>query len=645
MELKTKNLTFAINDDGTGARFITCAGAKENSDFFRLILDDGLRTEIPVFSRDQRGKASKKGDSITVVYDSLVSDYGDTYAIKLTIGIVKEGDLLNFTPAIENNADVRVDECFCPTCFVDKINGDKRNDALYLPYGLGRKIVDPYSKLESLTERYYDHNEQETFMHLHYPQASMCWLGVESDGKFLYMARKDDKIRCCFLSVRHTIRSFDLALCIDHLPMLKKGEKISFAPTSVGLLDGDFRAGADDYRKWADKSFFRVAEKEKWVKEMTGFQRVIMRSQYGEDYYAADDLPQMYLTGKKYGMDTLFLFAWWKEGMDKNYPDYAEPCDGAYAKLKENIRKVREMGGRVILEMNCHFVDPQTEFYKKFGDEVTIKDIYGNEIKRAFVYPGYGEFNAFYGARGFSICCSGSKRWRDQLDKQLRLLDSFEPDCLFADCYGAAPTQPCFDSRHEHGNRIDEEWTGRRKFFDGAVKYCDEQNKVLGTEVVTDIAASYAQFVHGLFNIDLDPKSEQFPALFRYTFPEVITTTRGILGSEAGGDVKIKSALVYGLRIDAQLHACRATVEKDPLYADSIAFVAGKMREYSRFYFDGEFTVRDLSALPHAVKRGEFLSADKTELLTVLYNTSDKEQVAVGKTLAPGEMQFSVTKA
>ena len=645
MKLSTKNLSFCIDDNCENAYFSTPAGKTENTDFFRLILDDGFRTEIPVFSGNQTGKAVYEGDRITLTYNSLISDYGDEYDIKFTVEITKKGQLLSFVPTIENFSEVRVNECFCPVCFFEKINGDKKNDVLYMPFGLGSRTVNPYAYLESLAGNYYSHNEEESFVHLHYPEASMCWFGVESDGKFLYMSRKDEKIRACFISVRHTIRSENLALCVDHLPMLKKGEKITFAPTDVGILDGDFREGAKDYRAWAEKAFFKPVEKTEWVKNMTGFQRVIMRSQYGEDYFRPEDLPALYLAGKKYGMDTIFLFSWWKDGLDRNYPYYDEPAEGEFKKLKEKVREVRDMGGRVILEMNCHFIDQQTDFYKKYGRDLAVIDKNGNELEERFIYPGFGEFNASYGARTFTVACNCTKRWRDHLFEVLKLMNSFEPDCLFADCYGAYPKDPCFNPAHEHGNRADEVWAGKRKFFEKAEQYCEEQNKVLATEVVTDIAASYNQFVHGLINADLTPESRQFPAMFRYTFPEVITTTRGILGSENNGVKKIKSALCYGLRIDAQLHASRATVDKDPAYAEAIAFCAQKMKEYSKFYFDGKFTVIDRSELPHCVKRGEFISGDGAEILKVLYNTSDNTVEAAGRTFAPDEMIFEVRKA
>lgn len=644
LKTETKNLTFEIDESGSHAEFAMQGNALKNGDFWRLILDDGLRTEIPVFSRSQCGTVRTQKNGLVIEYDSLVSEYGDRYDIHMQIIVEKQGEVLAFTPTVENHANVRVNECFCPLVCFDGIAGERAKDVLYMPYGLGQRTQDPYSLMESRTKAYYDHNEYETFWHLHYPQASMCWMGIESGDKFLYVSRQDEKMRCCFLTVRHTIHMRDLMLGIVHLPMARTGERLTFAPTVVGLLDGDWREGAKNYRAFAENTFYHPVQKAEWVQQMTGFQRVIMRSQYGEDYYTPDDLPAMYEAGRKYGIDTLFLFAWWKEGMDKNYPEYNEPYPGAYKKLRENIRKVQEMGGHVILEMNCHFIDPQTEFFKQYADEVTVKDIHGNHVHRAFVYPGFGEFNAFYGARTFSVCCSGTQRWRDQLMKQLELLNSFDADCLFADCYGAAPTQPCFDARHEHGNRIDEEWAGRRKFYDSAVAYCKRQNKVLGAEIATDIAASYAQFLHGLFNIDLEPDSKQYPAMFRYTFPEVVTTSRGIRCPEGNFEQQLKLSCLYGLRYDAELYTCRACLDRDEKYARMIGECTSLMKEYAQYLLQGTFTVEDTSPLPCGVRRAEYIGTDKTSKLMVLYNATKADAVVEGEVLPANAFRFKQSK-
>lgn len=648
MIIKTEHLGFQIGDNADNACFLIdgkqCSGAAD-SDFWRLILDDGERTEIPVCSHRQTGSVKKEGLSLRICYSELLSDYGDRYDISLVITVSVKDGLLEFSPAIANRTEnTRVNECFCPLADFESVCGEKAGDKMYIPTGLGRRITDPWNYLESLTSNYYSHNDTESFLHQHYPRGSMGWFGVESGGYFLYAARYDRDMRHCFLTVRHRIHSSpsNIMLGVDHFPMLRPGETLTVPSSVIGLLEGDWRSGADKYRKWADENFYKVPEKADWVKNMSGWQRIIMRSQYGEDYYKAEDLPDVYLAGVARGIKTIFLFAWWKEGMDRNYPTYNEPYPGAYDALRESIAKIQSLGGRVILECNCHFLDPANPFYKEHGDEVKILDINGNEVRPAFVYAGMGEFRVTYGQKQFPICCCGTELWRNQVLGQLKLLNSFGADCLFTDCYGGTPYQPCFNDKHQHGARVDEEWIWHKKFFEKAAGYCESVGKVLATEVVTDIAASYNQFIHGNANVNCAVKTDAFPEMFRYTFPELISTCRGIRDEEGDFAKRLKISLLYGLRIDAELYVCRKDFRHSPAYAAAVGFCASKFDEYGSFFYDGRFTVIDTSELPYYIKRSEYYDKAGTRVLRILYNASKNEYDAGDTQLLPDEMKFEI---
>lgn len=647
-ELSTSNLTFKLSPDASQSAFILAAkpdAASVGADFWRLILDDGLQTEIPILSHQQKGSVSVEGNRMTVTYDSLLSEYGATYPIKFSVTVEKEGELLRFTPSMENNCEsVRINECLCPMADFTELYGPKDGDALYWPDGPGVRHQNPWAWLENMSGAYYNHDEYEVHTNLIYPRASMSWYGIQSKDKFLYICREDPEMRFCWLSLRHKIHGDNISCNMLHFPMARPGEKITEPSTVVGVLDGDWREGARVYRAWADKNFFTAPKIDDWMRHMTGFQRVIMRSQYGEDHYKPEDLPRLYEEGARYGIKTLFLFAWWKEGMDRAYPKYEEAYPGAFKDLADNIRKVQEMGGRVILECNCHFMDPSSDFYKQYGEECRLLDINGNEYRPSFVYAGRGELRQKLGKVQFPLACEGSPRWREQLAKQVRQLADFGADCLFMDCYGFCPYQPCFNDTHDHGARVDEAWISHRKIFQDAMDFSYSKGRALGTEGVTDIAGAYCQLLHGNIQADYKVKSDQFPQLFRYTFPECITTERGFLGSEGNYKRQVKCALVMGERYDSQLWVCKRGMADDPVYAEYMGWCARKLEEYGEFFFDGRFTVIDTTEIPYYVKRSEWYSADGKRLLKVLYNASDRTPATVdGITLAPDQMEFIIT--
>ncbi len=643
------NLAFEICHDASDAAFVVAGHedkALRGAEFWRLILDDGLRKEIPVLSSAQKGTVMMDGDVLVIRYDSIISDYGDTYPADFTVRVAQADGLLEFTAEIENTTrDVRINECFCPMADFGYIASDKQEDVLYWPQGLGERYSNPWKVLQDKAPYYYSHDEHETYMNLVYPRASMSWYGVESGDKFLYFARYDKEMRQCFLSIRHRIDDTNLTFTVDHFPMARPGETVRVPASVIGIIDGDWRDGAKIYRQWADANFYRTPEIAPWIRTMTGFQRIIMRSQYGLDYYKPEDLPAMYMAGARYGIHTLFLFGWWKGGMDRDYPYYEEPYPGAFKDLGDNIRKVRQMGGRVILECNCHFLDPQVDYYEKFGHEVEILDINGDPIPKNFVYQGRGELREKVGAKLFYLACAGTQRWRDQLMSQLRLMDSMGPDCLFIDCYGFCPYQPCFNHDHEHGFRVDEEWKYHRMFFDDAVAFCHEKGRVLATEGVTDIAGAYNQFLHGNIGADFRIKSNAYPQMFRYTFPEIITTVRNIYSSQGDYIRQFRNALTMGMRLDAQLWVCRADIARDPDYAKAVGEYTTLLDKYGEFFYDGRFTVMDTSPLPYYLKRTEWLDSDGSRVMRILYNASDKEISGYhGITLAPGEIRFDIFK-
>ena len=172
VSLSTPNMAFEINADATAARFAFPKNTAEGKDFWRLILDDGDRTEIPVFSHAQKGRAVLDGDTLTVSYDRLVSAYGDTYDIGFALTIRKSGDLLAFTPTITNRSRVRVNECFAPFVSFNGLVGEKAKDVLYMPRSLGQRSPNPWAKMETFTPLDYLHNEHETSWRLHYGSAS-----------------------------------------------------------------------------------------------------------------------------------------------------------------------------------------------------------------------------------------------------------------------------------------------------------------------------------------------------------------------------------------------------------------------------------------------------------------------------------------
>ena len=640
-------LNFSMDETARNAYFTipgTSMKAPEKAVFWRLLIDDGLHTEIVAFSDAQSGKSSCKDGIMHICYDSIIARDGSVYNVALYIEIKEEDGLLSFQSTIENkDKRVRVNEFQCPIFEATELCGPHKSDVLYMPHATGRRLVDPWNGLKDHTTQYMANDDLEITWAVPYPRGSMAWMGIETGGNFLYIGRHDDKIRnCIFIARRNAPRLPDnkLGLTVAHLPAVRTGEKVSIAPVTIGLLPGDWREGAAKYRAWAEKSFYKTVEKNQWVQEMNGWQRLILRSQYGEDYYTFDDLPRLYEIGRKHGIHSLFLFGWWTEGMDIGYPEYNMTQENR-EKLKENIAKVQSMGGHVILVCNANFVDTQTEYYKKHGNDVTRIDMYGNQY---YVENGFSEYSVMrrlYGARQFRHICYGSKEWQAQLIRQGEFMKEFSPHCIFYDILGAQPNSPCFNEKHEHGTRVDEDWIHRREVFERLVKLCDED--VLATEIVVDIASAYTQFIHSHDGFTpRDITERYFPQMFRQTFPEVILSNRGARDESDGYDRQLKIAFLMGMRFDVEIFRCRGHLDDVPAYANLVAELNRKRQQYKDFLIYGKFSLSDRNLLPKDLYCTEYESSNGKQRLRILFNDTEKPVKYRDVTLNPAEMRFDI---
>ena len=130
--------------------------------------------------------------------------------------------------------------------------------------------------------------------------------------------------------------------------------------------------------------------------------------------------------------------------------------------------------------------------------------------------------------------------------------------------------------------------------------------------------------------------------MFRYTFPEVITTDRGIRHSENDFDRQLRWSLTMGLRLDAELYVCRCAIDRDPKYAAEVGKYTEKLNQYADFMLRGTFTVLDSTPVPDCIKRAEYYSEDGKRILRILYNISRDSVEINGTMLADNEMRFDV---
>lgn len=644
-------LIFSISKDASGAQWTlpgTALKSTPNGDFWRLIADDGYYMSMTVRSSKQKGTATVDGDVTTVTYDSLVTDEGRVIDATLIITVTKQEDRLVFgSKFINRDEKTRLDEFQYPFIDMNHLVGERSKDYIVRPSGLGAKVDNPWASIESAHSEYKASDYIFIRGTVKYPHGtSMAWTGVQSDKYFLYIGRHDERARACAFIYGIQPREETeprLINAIAHYPCVRPGETLEMCDNVVSMFEGDWRGATKIYGDFARSTFFKPITTRDWVQNMTGWQRIILRHQYGEINYYYKDLPQLYLDGKKYGLDTLLVFGWWKGRFDNGYPNYEidEELGGEQA-LKDAIAEVQRLGGKVILYNNGILIDMNTDFYREHHNEVAKKDIDGNEYIHNYRFENAGTMLQLYGYKTFVEACQATEGWFEVMKKNGQMKLDLGADSIFFDQVGGS-TKLCFDDSHKHGPRVDDEIYYRRENLDRLRAMLNDE-QAIGTECTTDSTACKIDYIHGceagarMKNTPKDSAKNLMPEIFRSTFPEVIITHRRPHDCRPGFDIELNHAFIQGFRFDVSIYRSRRTVSTLPAFGECVAKLIALKEKYHRFFYDraARYVCETTLTVPAGVRYTEYVYGDERMFAFSNETNTDVEFDVLGKTVKVG---------
>lgn len=623
-----ENNTLVFSADGFTPTF------KTDADFWRLHLDyceNGKNNDLGVYSKHQNPASVVKEDGIlTVLYNELVAEDGLTYPIKLVLTVEECQSGVSFAATITNNSKVRVNELQYPLIEVERFEDKLCNDILYMPLGLGTRIKNPYKKTQEAHTEYMAADYKNTWVTYTYPEKmTMPWYGIQSGKHFLYLARLDEiyRITNFVTGIGPREEKEDrFILSVSSYPAVLPNESLSLEGYRLELYDTDWREAADSYRAWANKTFLaplldenqRIVKKDS-VKCLNGWQRIILKHQYGEIFHTYQELPRIYEEGAKYGIRMILLFAWWQEGMDNGYPNY-QPADdlGGADELRKAIRKINDMGGKIVLYANGHLIDVSTDYYKEEGYKYTIKNIEMQEYREYYKFSNNGTMLRFGGYKTFVDGCFGAKPWHDKVIELSYRHRELGSNGTFFDQLSCRFLL-CFDRSHSHGNRIDTEPQLRVNAVKD-IRATVSEDDWFGSECVSDRISTLLDFTHG-FGPGMFFSDGAYPYIYRYTLPEVMVSNRLAHDEKPGYQRELKYAFVYGLLFDVSLYRGRVgSMEDCPGYSALVGKLTALREEYRDFFVDGRFDIPSLE-LPDGIWGAEYsLNGEK---ILVVWNDTD----------------------
>ncbi|WP_321473894.1 DUF6259 domain-containing protein [uncultured Paludibaculum sp.] len=569
--LQNANLQIAFNEKGALTSLVDRRSAPARNliahpkaGFWKIVFQRGRSLENVIDPGQQTYRLEKNGNTIRIVADSLRYG-GETLDIGLAIDVTLSEDEIRWQARIQNGSQVTISEFFFPEIGgIDTLGGPGTDDLLW-PQNAGARIrnvrstltprVDGLSEIETPVNGVADQR-----LELLYPgHATMDWYELTNDRRGIYFASYDPSFLSGSLLVsRMFTEGGSMTYSFVKYAFVRPGETWQSGQYVTAPHPGTWHASAGKYRQWAN-TWFRHDAPPDWVAHFKGMLLVILRQQYGDVMWHYDDIPFLYEEAQKNGMDMVSLFGWTEGGHDNQYPIYkADPEMGGEAALRRGLAEVTTRGGHTLLYLQGHLMDPVTDWYTQRGAALAARNVWGTPYYEQYNKGYQSSLLRNYTRKLFAMPCTLGDEWSNLLVKEGREKLGFGPSALIYDQLGGMPAYPCFGLKDDV--KPSAAFTqGRLNLLKALRSSLKQTNPHFGLmfEHNTDIYAQYADIIH-CAGEGCALTSRSFPQLFRYTFPEIIITSRD--AAPRVDPKQVNHSLAYGMRFELEVRY-RADVE------------------------------------------------------------------------------------
>ncbi len=262
-----------------------------------------------------------------------------------------------------------------------------------------------------------------------------------------------------------------------------------------------------------------------------------MRQQNEQLIWKYTDIPLLCDIAERNGLDCIGLFGWTKGGHDHLYPDY-EPSDemGGIAALKAGIAEAHRRGLRVYIYANGQLQQVgATSFWKEHGEKLALVRRDGSRISQ--FYPKYSDIPSYE----FSLACLYAKPWHERMLALAEQANSFGADGILYDQLGISTPFACYGANHGHSVPAYSHCEERPVFMRAIADALQKKNPQFAIlteglhDTILDSTAIFHGYEFGTFDSSVRDVASRatrghqaavFPELWRYTFPELVTTIR-----------------------------------------------------------------------------------------------------------------------
>ena len=590
---------------------------------WRLYYDAPYEKEIQILGSAQRPEVSQDGNVITLRYASLQA-HGRELNMQMTLTVTLEADKVRFGSTLENNEPHTVlREFHYPLVHGARLPEDHK---LYTSEAGGMLFDDPQETINTIQSSPYKRPEQ-LFRQRDVKYGAKVFMncfGLFGERQGLYFGSHDDT----FQDTWHGLRAYrgpegkydELEFGFYKYPHCFCGESWTCNANVVAPYSGSWHVASRMYRNWVN-TWWDHRETPRWVREMNGWQRVIFKHQYGEYLFRYPDMNGVVdAAGQSVGCRALFLFGWWDEGMDHGNPDYSpDESQGGDAALQAEIARYQAAGNHLLLYYNGKLIDRESRYYRSgAGPRVCRHDNTGSEILERYKFTGQGTWLGEYDQRTFAIATMMDPDWNQVLfDLQDRAYE-LGAHSVFFDQLGYVERESTdWDTSREYP--VPDVY-GIRKRAECLKLLRDRYAAVapdfaLGAEGTVDALAQYCDYTHGY---PANDGPERWINFFRYTFPELIFTDRG-LRDDVDVPRHVNNTVLDGQRNDIEIFRCRGIISDAPVYQAYLKQVNALKEKYKECLLLGRYNDRfGFTLSDNRLTASSFLNEDGRKMAVVV---------------------------
>ncbi|MFA6561318.1 MAG: DUF6259 domain-containing protein [Verrucomicrobiia bacterium] len=493
--------------------------------------------EVLLLSTTQKPRQEISADGIRLVYDS-VTDGTNTWKVGLTLDFRCKQDAFKINGELRNDSDgVMVRELTCLA--LSGIAAPPETHPLLWPNGLGQR----FSAGSKPGERTFPYPGRT---------GTMQWCAFAGERGGLYVGSHDATHGAKTFVSRFDPKTRQSTLAIRYQPFCASGGRWTLPPTVLLPYNGTWHTAARFYREWFD-SVAKVRPQLDWVRDASGWLLCILKQQNGSVMWDYPSLEKLADIADERGLDILGLFGWAHGGHDHLYPDYIpDPQMGGPEALRRALKEVRRRGKRSIIYANGQLMDIATEYYQTQGKDQAVLREDSTPVRQ-----DWQKFRSFPAVK-CALACQAAEGWHKRMLELARQAQELGADGILFDQLGVTGPMACWARNHGHPSPT-MVYAGERAAW--VRRVADEMKRIapefiVMTEGIHDSVLDSVPLFHGCMVGVFTPTEKEllagttFPEMFRYTFPEVLTTQRH--PTPMLNRLAANYACVYGLRYEIE---------------------------------------------------------------------------------------------